>query len=598
MVETKLERLLAEAKNAFEAQDRRKGGRLINQILQLDFTNPTAWEILHRVYGGQRPLQDFQVKFAQRYYPDKVDLLNAAGETEIPEPQTKKPSLFGRLLGALKRVMRPAKPKKKDKEESSMDAPPTSTADGMAAPKHVSLQPIRRPLSSPPQSADQSAPESGYQTAPPPEKITSAPEPGGSQISQSAVSPSPQVDTTGKIRVMIADDIAETRETFARILRFQEDIAVIGTATDGTEAVQMARQLQPDVILMDVNMPDMDGITATATIKKILPSTQVVILTVQDDIDYIRRAMLAGARDYLTKPPTIDDLIQAIQKSSEFAIKEKAKAPPVATFQSPQMAAQGGKVITVYSPRGGAGCTTLATNLAAYLYREEMPVVIVDANLQYGDVPVFFNIQSKNSILDLTLRAGELDPALVKEVATQHSSGIHILAPPPPEFAERVRSDQFAQLLAYLQTRYAYIIIDTPCTLNEVTLSALEISNLVLLVTTQDIPSIARARKFLDLTSMLELDRLRILAVMNQYNSKIKISPQKVGETLGLSLATAIPTEVATVVPSVNRGSPFILQKELSSRPIAIAITETAEAILEQLVKLDEMENAEGEPTQ
>jgi pilus assembly protein CpaE len=261
------------------------------------------------------------------------------------------------------------------------------------------------------------------------------------------------------------------------------------------------------------------------------------------------------------------------------------------------MLVEKGKIITVYSPRGGAGCTTLATNLAARLHQEEMPVVIVDANLQFGDVPVFFNTQSRFTILDLALRADELDPELLQDVVIQHSSGIQLLAPPPPEFAERVRDDKFIKLLAYLQTYYAYVIVDTPCTLTEVTLSALEISDLLLLVTTQDIPALARARKFQNLASLVGLDPARILVILNQYTDKVKISPEKVAETLGNPVVSTIPAELPTVVASVNRGAPFMLQEDLRSRPIARAISEMADVVLEQLDKLAEMEGASEERT-
>jgi len=88
----------------------------------------------------------------------------------------------------------------------------------------------------------------------------------------------------------VVDDITQTRETVIRSLRFQDDIDVIGTATNGIQAIQTAKQLQPDVIVMDVNMPDMDGITATAAIKRDVPATEIIILTVQDDVDYLRKS--------------------------------------------------------------------------------------------------------------------------------------------------------------------------------------------------------------------------------------------------------------------------------------------------------------------
>jgi pilus assembly protein CpaE len=106
-----------------------------------------------------------------------------------------------------------------------------------------------------------------------------------------------------KIKVLIVDDIADTRENLKRLLQFDQVIDVIGAARSGREAIELSQQLKPDVVIMDINMPDMDGITATETIRRKIPYTQVVILSVQSDASYMRRAMLAGARDFFDQAP-------------------------------------------------------------------------------------------------------------------------------------------------------------------------------------------------------------------------------------------------------------------------------------------------------
>ena len=117
-----------------------------------------------------------------------------------------------------------------------------------------------------------------------------------------------------KIRVMIVDDIPETRDNFAKLVMFERDIEVIDTAGTGAEAIEKARQLQPDVVLMDINMPDMDGLRATEIISAELPGVAVIIMSVQGEQDYLRRAMLAGARQFLIKPCTGDELVDSIRQ--------------------------------------------------------------------------------------------------------------------------------------------------------------------------------------------------------------------------------------------------------------------------------------------
>ena len=384
---------------------------------------------------------------------------------------------------------------------------------------------------------------------------------------------------------MIVDDIPQTRETVIRSLRFQDDMEIIGQATNGIQAIQKAKQLQPDVIVMDVNMPDMDGITATATIKREVPHAEIIILTVQDDVDYLRRSMMAGARDFLAKPPMIEDLIAAIQRAAVFARRSREAARQVTSIAlvdtTPKVTA--GKIISVYSPRGGIGCTTIAANLAVVLYTEEAHVALVDGNLQYGDLPVFFNVQGKNSIADLAPKVSELDPELVDEVMIKHSSGLKILGPPRPERAELVAGPHFSQLLQYMSQIYPFLIVDTAHRLGEVTLAALEISDLILLLVSQDVPCLARVRKFMDLAALMNLDTKRMLMVVNPYDKRISITPEKLSETFHLEIGAVIPLESDTLVPAANRGVPYMLQKESMGKPAGLATRALADAVLRRL---------------
>ena len=132
-----------------------------------------------------------------------------------------------------------------------------------------------------------------------------------------------------KYRVLVVDDISETRENIIRSLLFNDNIEVVGTAANGYQAIELAKKLKPEVVIMDVNMPDMDGIHATATIRREVPSAQVIILTIQDDLDYMRNAMLAGARDFLTKPPMIDELNAAVQRAAIYSRQELEKTSQI-----------------------------------------------------------------------------------------------------------------------------------------------------------------------------------------------------------------------------------------------------------------------------
>lgn len=404
-----------------------------------------------------------------------------------------------------------------------------------------------------------------------------------------------------KIRVVIVDDVSETRENVRKLLQFESDVDVVGVARTGKEAIQISQELNPDVVLMDINMPDMDGIAATEAIRSKQPEVQVVILSVQSDQNYMRRAMLAGARDFLTKPPMGDELISAIRRAGSMAQSERSKnaqAQPVQTMGGAmgsgfRYGAPKGKIITIYSPKGGAGCTTLAVNLAITLNNEDTRTVLVDGNLQFGDVAVFVNEQGKNTIADLTPRAEELDPEIVEEVMLKHApSGLHILAAPNrPEYAEKVSGSQFSKVLEFLTQLYAYIVVDTSSYLTESTLAALDASDLIVLVTTQDIPSIKNCRLFLDLLQTMGVERDRILFIMNRFDKRVNITPERVAENLKQEVAAVIPLDEQVVTKAVNKGVPFVLDSK--NQPSARGIFSLAENVRARVTAIE----SENEPS-
>src|SRR2546423_1494516 len=198
-----------------------------------------------------------------------------------------------------------------------------------------------------------------------------------------------------KIRILIVDDIADTRDNLAKLIGFEPDMEVAGTADGGQAAVNLAKKERPHVILMDINMPDMDGITATEIISNTVPESPIIMMSVQGEQDYLRRSMLAGAREFLVKPFSADELINAIRHVHELEKVKRARyaaAAPAAVAQVNPLTPAGGvrvsgQIITFFSPKGGVGRTTIATNLAVALHQlTQKPVCLVDGSLPFGEI--------------------------------------------------------------------------------------------------------------------------------------------------------------------------------------------------------------------
>jgi DNA-binding NarL/FixJ family response regulator len=115
------------------------------------------------------------------------------------------------------------------------------------------------------------------------------------------------------IRVVIADDQRVVRDGLAMLIGLIEDIEVVGTACDGAEAVDLAHDTRPDVVLMDLRMPEMEGAEATRRIRSSLPETQILVLTTYADDESLFPALQAGARGYLTKDASAEEIETAIR---------------------------------------------------------------------------------------------------------------------------------------------------------------------------------------------------------------------------------------------------------------------------------------------
>ncbi len=408
-----------------------------------------------------------------------------------------------------------------------------------------------------------------------------------------------------KIRVMIVDDIAETREQLRKLLSFDPDITVVAMAGSGEEAVAQVVEANPDVVLMDINLPGMDGISATAKLLELVPTVQVVMLSVQGDVDYMRRAMMAGARDFLTKPPSADDLINTIHRMAK--LRPRTVVPPSAAAAVAGVAAGGGvptrsgKIITFFTPKGGTGVTSIAVNTALALQKQigdSGHVALVDANLQFGDVSIFLKLKPTRTIADLAPRIEEMDVELLRTVLVTHPTGLQILAAPAaPEDAEIVRNSGVDDnggnralhvILEFMQRQYDYIIVDTAHVVDDVMLALLDLSDLVLLVTRPVIPEIRGVRVFIELLQKMEFDMQRVGLVINAVdNKRMGIQPEAIERAMMPAIAR-LPLDERTALRAANYGVPYLLQSP--KQPLSQAVVELARAIRERFSEAEEKE--------
>jgi pilus assembly protein CpaE len=368
-----------------------------------------------------------------------------------------------------------------------------------------------------------------------------------------------------RIRVVIVDDIPETREHLTKLLGFEADIEVVGAAASGPEALEMASKLVPDVVLMDINMPGMDGIATTEQLTANVPTAAIVMMSVQGEADYLRRSMLAGAREFLVKPFSSDELVASIRQVYQ---REKDKLGRMAEQRSytngrqPGETRPQGRIITVFSPKGGVGRTTVAVNLAVACAQElGKDVVLVDGSFQFGDVGVLLNLNPKNkSIADLIPEMGSDEPESVEHVIVNHSSGIKVLlAPPSPEMAELITTQYLRRVLEQLRDAHDLVIVDSWPWFHEATLNLLDLSDLIITLLTLEITNIKNIRLFLEVASQLGYPDDKIRLVLNRADSALGIRIPDVQNSIGRKVDETIVSDGRSVVYALNRGVPFVV---------------------------------------
>jgi pilus assembly protein CpaE len=395
------------------------------------------------------------------------------------------------------------------------------------------------------------------------------------------------VAVSERIRVLVVDDIPETREHLSKLLGFESDIEVVGTAASGAEALELAAGLRPDIVLMDINMPGMDGIAATERLSAEVPTAAIVMMSVQGESDYLRRSMLAGAREFLVKPFSSDELSASIR---QVHIRERGKQGRSAaqhTSRNGRGAAPGeraqGRVVTLFSPKGGVGRTTLAVNLAVAAAAElGKNVCLVDASFQFGDVGVLLNLNPKSkSIADVLpdLTNGDLD--LLDHTLLDHSSGIKVLlAPPTPETSDLITAEHVRSIVGRLRDTHDLVVFDSWPLFHESTLTLLDLSDVILGLLTLEITNIKNIRLFLEVADQLGYSPDKVRLVLNRSDFAYGIRVADVENSIGRKIDHSVVSDGRTVVHALNRGVPFFWsdrQTQVSQDVLALARAVTGE---------------------
>ncbi|MCP8969325.1 AAA family ATPase [Ectobacillus ponti] len=297
-----------------------------------------------------------------------------------------------------------------------------------------------------------------------------------------------------------------------------------------------------------------------------------IILLVPDSVKGIRKAMRAGASDILSEDCRMQDLENAIEQAEHYVKQrsEKGLMPPVSIRENKEI------VMSVCSMKGGTGRTVLAVNLAAGFAQRGWRVAVIDANFQFGDIAVQYNLRPKRTIYEWVKEGYESGGSDIEEYMTKHASGVSVLAAPPrPEFFEVIDEKHVQAAIAACKDIFDLTIIDTPSYLSDIHITCLEQSDHLLLVTTGDLPAVRSSALYVDTLSSMQLkEKLKVIS--NRELKKQPLSAKRVEELLGVPVYAALPEHPA-VPDSINMGIPYIVAKPKT--PVAKATLELVERL-------------------
>jgi pilus assembly protein CpaE len=359
---------------------------------------------------------------------------------------------------------------------------------------------------------------------------------------------------------LVVDDITETRENVKKLLYFEDDIEVVGSAASGREGIEMATRLEPDIVLMDINMPEMDGIAASEAISSQLPNVQVVMMSVQGEADYLRRSMLAGAREFLIKPFSGEELSTSIRRVHQLALTRRVLYAPQPSVVAAPLPAKTAKIIGVLGTKGGVGSSTIAVNLAVALREETKErVALVDANFEFGDIGVLLNLPTNRTIADLGGDNADIDEELLSGTMAIHASGVQVLlAPTRPEMAELVTPEILKKALDVMKQMFDYVIIDLWKSFQESIIFLLDAADKVLLVSTSDIPAIKNAKLFFELSDALGYAQEKTIFILNKEDGRSGVNVKDIQASIKHPIRGVIGKDERNTNFALNHGTPFV----------------------------------------
>ncbi|HEV2707925.1 MAG TPA: AAA family ATPase [Pyrinomonadaceae bacterium] len=368
---------------------------------------------------------------------------------------------------------------------------------------------------------------------------------------------------TQQLTFVILSTGLETFKELRGALSGETGARLLAGGDDAEQVFAEIERLHPSAVIVALGQTPENELKFVSRVAAECPQTAIICASRDASPDLILRSIRAGAREFLRLPVIADEFKTVFRRTSEFCAGQ-VEAPK-----------KRGRVVAVFSSKGGCGTTFIATNLAASL---NAPTVLVDLNLQAGDLGLFLGVEPKFSIADLVENRERVDDSLLGSYLAPHSANLSLLAAPrEADSADDIEPEHVFDVMEILRERHDYVVVDPQHTFDAITLAALDQADDILLVLTLDIPAIRCAQRALAIFDRLGYPRHKVHIVVNRFSKQIDLDLRQVERYLGVPVMSYVQSDYRTAVNSINLGQPLV-ESEPSSK-IAAEIRQMATAL-------------------
>lgn len=349
-----------------------------------------------------------------------------------------------------------------------------------------------------------------------------------------------------KISTIILSDEFSTGEVLKLFIEEFDNLELLENSTNLSEISDKILSIKnKSIVIVDLSTNKKNKLDLILKLTKSCKNCKVLALSDNPSVDLIIEIMRAGAKEFVPVPILKNEFFSAVQK----LINE---------FDEPQKNNKC-KIISVFSNKGGIGKTSLAANLALELSKiTKENIALIDLNFQMGDITTFLDLKPSFNISYMLENLDKINETfLLSTLERYKGTSLYVLADPPYfKQADNIQPKQIAKLFQILKETFSYIIVDAEASFDGKNITALDNSDIILLVTVANLPALRNTQRCLELFEKLGYDKEKIKIIVNRYMENDEIKETDIEKVLSKDIYWKIPNNYFAIMSAINKGIP------------------------------------------